>query len=586
MLSRALTSWLHVQHLDQIVILDWSSDPPLLPIVTEHLRAVKGKVPSVRVLRVENETDWVLSRAYNLAIHHASFESVFKVDCDYIVHEHTFRQHPLDSNKHFFTGYYMNSRNANEMHLNGALFVKQTLFWSVAGYDERIQTYGYDDEDLYQRLVNTGASRLNVSYDYVSHIPHEDKHRGQDGVKFPRVQIDINRILLERIAKPWGVSNRGSEYAILNGNNNLLRAVFVPLDLKAIAGDKKYTEARRLALGRRLHDDFLVPWGVISSLDIPTSEMLLRRFNTRKEVANFDEVAQEGKAPRFILVHVQNGLGNRLRTLASGLAFATKTNREPIIIWERDIHFGAYYSDIFNASSTKFAVLNAFKPQWPLKGNAEWDKAWSIVDFYNYMLSEDVGKVIPDDPARNIYFKSSAIMNTNLTTWESENAELRSLLVREEVIQMASNIYGDGMDKVGGVQIRNRSLDEDLIDVKDKRDLYSKQDAALLDKWRALTKVDNFIPTMRQMLNNGTVNKFFVASDTIAVLQQLRRNFSEGQIVYIDRDCDDRSARCQKFAMADLLVLARVKKLLGSTWSSFTEAAMRLGGPKAMLAGK
>lgn len=93
------------------------------------------------------------------------------------------------------------------------------------------------------------------------------------------------------------------------------------------------------------------------------------------------------------------------------------------------------------------------------------------------------------------------------------------------------------------------------------------------------------MPTMRTMLKNGSVDRFFVSSDTIAVCNQLRSTFDEDTIAYIDRDCDNRSTECLKYAVADLFVLAQTNPLLGSTWSSFTEAAMRLGGPKALMAG-
>lgn len=39
------------------------------------------------------------------------------------------------------------------MHLNGAVFLRHADFWAVGGYDERIQTHGWnDDEDLYNLL--------------------------------------------------------------------------------------------------------------------------------------------------------------------------------------------------------------------------------------------------------------------------------------------------------------------------------------------------------------------------------------------------------------------------------------------------
>ncbi|PXF47436.1 hypothetical protein BWQ96_02767 [Gracilariopsis chorda] len=584
-LRQALASWLNVRHASEIIVVDWSSKPPLRPVVDAVVAASNSTLP-VRVVRVEHEPQWVLSRAYNLAIHHATNDVVFKVDCDYVLHPDAVDVHQLPpSQPAFFTGYYMNSRNANEMHLNGALVVSQTRFWAIGGFDERIQTYGFDDDDLYERLEASGADRLNVSFDHVSHISHEDESRAQTGVKFPRVQIDINRLILEKIAKPWNRSFRRSQYEQLNQHPDSLRAKYIPPALKTLVTKEQYSEIRSLSLGRRMHDDYGVPWGIISSMTTRTSEIFLSNMNRRKKASGIDEVIDGDVRPRFVLIHVQNGLGNRLRSMGSGISFAERTGREPIVIWEKDEHFDALYSDIFNATHLHFPVMDEFGPKWPLAGNVKYDAAWADIDFYNYMLQEDVGKFIVDNPDRSIYFKSSAIMNTNVTTWESENEPIRNLPVRNDIVSMADPIYTRGMEKVGGAHIRNRNLDEDIIDVKDNRGLYYKEDAELLDKWRAVTKMDNFVSTMREMLNNGTVNKFFVASDTVEVCKKLQNIFGEDRIMFIDRKCDDRGAECEKYAMADLMVLSKVKVLLGSTWSSFTGAAMRLGGPKALLAG-
>ncbi|KAI0559317.1 Nucleotide-diphospho-sugar transferase [Gracilaria domingensis] len=584
MLREALASWLDVRLASEIIIVDWSSEPPLRPIVDEIVSASNSSV-RVRLIRVDNEPEWVLSRSYNLAVHHATNEIVFKVDCDYVMHRDAIAVHPLKhSQSLFYTGFYMNSRNANEMHLNGALVVSQTRFWSIGGYDERIQTYGFDDDDLYERLEASGAERLNVSFDHFTHISHEDKIRTQEGVRFPRVQIDINRLILEKIGQPWNKTFQRSQYEQVEDNPDLLRANYIPPALKTLVTAEEYTEIRRLSLGRRMHDDYGMPWGIIQSMASRAAEIFLDNMNKRKKAMGIDEVIDGDVRPRFVLIHVQNGLGNRLRSMGSGISFAEKTGREPIVIWEKDEHFDALYSDIFDDSDVKFPVMDEFEPTWPLAGNIQYDTVWGDIDYYNYMLQEDVGKFIVDNPDKSIYFKSSAIMNSNVTTWASENEPIRKLPVRKDIISIASPIYSKGMAQVGGVHIRNRSLDEDIPGA-DNRGMYYEEDAALLDKWRATTKMDNFVGTIRAMLNNGTVQKFFVASDTVQVCRRLKDMFGEDRIMYIDRECNDRGTECEKYAMADLLVLSKVKVLLGSTWSSFTGAAMRLGGPKALLAG-
>lgn len=586
MLNTSFRSWLSVQHVNQIIVVDWSSSPPLRPIIESIVHQSAART-SVRVIRVDNEQDWVLSRAYNLAIRNARYESILKLDCDYVTTPHAITRHPLESSPDaFYAGYYENARSSSELHLNGALVVSQSVYWSVGGYDERIQTYGFDDEEFYQRLSQAGHQRMNISFDEISHIDHEDSRRGQRGIRFPRVQIEVNKLLLDKIGKPWASESHASEYMTVGNDREHLQATYVPPDLPSLVSPETRDKVQGLAFGRRLHADYDVPWAVIASMDLENLESVMGNLYDRRKKMDFDEVIEsEPNGPYFILIHVQNGLGNRLRVLASGLSFADKTDRVPIVIWEADFHFGALFSELFETSGISFGIIDKFDAQWPLAGRVAYDSAWGKINYYNYMLKETVNEYIPNDKRRNIYFKSSAIMNTTLTTWESENEQLRKLVARKEIRALAEDAVDLDLPKLGGVHIRNRSLDEDIPGVKDNRGLYDEDDAALLDKWRAATKVDSFVAEMKGMLKNETVQKFFVASDTYKVCRDLLKTFPSGSVVYIPRDCDDRGAECEKYALADLLVLSNVEVLLGSTWSSFTEAAMRLGGPKALLAG-
>ena len=48
------------------------------------------------------------------------------------------------------------------------------------------------------------------------------------------------------------------------------------------------------------------------------------------------------------------------------------------------------------------------------------------------------------------------------------------------------------------------------------------------------------------------------------------------RVTWLAREVWDRSAAQMQYALADALLLARVRHLLGSNWSSFSELALRL----------
>lgn len=514
---------------------------------------------------------------------------VAKMDCDYFVSQNLFRYHQLTpSSNVFYTGHYMNARDDNEVHLNGALLVRRDHFFGVGGYDERIQKYGFDDEDLYTRIELRGIERKNLSFDFVSHITHRNSDRAGNG--FPRVQIDFNKKMIQACTTKWSNLLRRSEYIKKSGSDSsalVYEASFVPLPIEKWVNATYRREQWRLVLGARLNTGYALPWIMVSSLSTSSMERLLENMMRRESKLDANDSDKDHEMPRMFFVHAQNGLGNRLRALGSAIDFANRTSRELVVIWEKDQHLQAPLSAVLNATRFPYVVMDSAQFRWPLDGWRQYDNAWKQFDLYNYMLDEGKDVKVVNNKSKNIYFKSAFILNNpELSSWETTNAHLRKLPIRDDVmaIQTTLDSYPGAF---GGAHIRNRSLIQDITSLKDIEKEYTKEDIAELNKWRALTTVSAFVPEMRRILesNDTAVNKFFVATDSVGVIPTLKRLLGEDKFFYIPRTCDGRSAECIKYAMADILMLSKCQIFLGSTWSSFTEAAMRFGAPKARLAG-
>ncbi len=299
-------------------------------------------------------------------------------------------------------------------------------------------------------------------------------------------------------------------------------------------------------------------------------ETLLQNLYSRCTNHEFNDGRLCKTIPRIFFVHVQNGLGNRLRALGSALAFANRTARELVMIWESDSHLETLYGDIFNASRTLNSAIGRLERQWPFSGLKEWDKSWENFDLYNYMLPEQKSTEVGNNESRHIYFKSAFAMNSKYTSWIAENEHLRQLPIRGDIMRLVKTHTPSDLSVVGGVHIRNRSLWEDIKNVRDFEKEYGRKETATLEMWRSRTSYMAFVPMMKQLLNNGTVSKFFVATDTIAVIPKLQKVVGKERIIYIPRSCDDRSSECVKYAMADILLLAKTK-VRGQRFFLFTK---------------
>jgi len=205
-LEISLQTWVDNPNIDEIIIVDWSSDSPV-ELIVNKFKAKK----QIIILRVEGEDDWILSYAYNLAIQAASKNKILKLDADIKLTENFFQKFILKKDS-FFTGRWELARDTNEIHLNGAIYAFREHLTKVQGYDERLTCYGWDDSDLYERLENNGLIRKNIYPDSLNHIPHDDTVR----VKHQTISEEYKDNLLELTIKnrdlslrrvPWGIKD-------------------------------------------------------------------------------------------------------------------------------------------------------------------------------------------------------------------------------------------------------------------------------------------------------------------------------------------------------------------------------------------
>jgi hypothetical protein len=603
-LNKTLPSWLALVNISEVVIVDWSSTPPLVESI-DFLSAAEQRV---RVIRVENETSWVLSRAYNLAILSATRRQIIRMDCDYKVEREFLGVHDLSiqenahrsaQNRVFYGGNFTLARDENEVHLNGAMLLWRSDFQSVGGYDERIQTYGWEDEDLFYRLERSGLRRESINYDYIAHVGHDDSSRLQHKVGFPQVEIDLNRLLLSHLeawsplmafstnvltaATSWAIVARSQPpRSKLSGSGYVkVWAVTQPASLRHLSTVANFGNSWNMALSRRLNNDFKIPWDILTGMNASVKHRLLVKLNVARKL-------RRDKSPRVLFAHVQHGLGNRLRALGSSMSFAKTTNRTLVLVWETDEHMDASFGDLFVDDA--YIVMSEFRPTWPFAEHEKYDSSWADIVSFNYIERDGAGAVkdalIVDKPEKHFYFKSSCIMNSSisLTSWTLDNVMLRSLEPSPSISSFV-HMYSDYTNLASriGIHIRDRGLRQDIRNINFRAE-YGGQASSTMDYWRRKSTYKAFVAEMDNLILREPSVSFYVAADRKEIIRFLKSKYL-GRIASVERECDDRSSSCIKFALIDILCLAKTRGLYGSNWSSFTEAVERLSGMKANLAG-
>lgn len=323
-----------------------------------------------------------------------------------------------------------------------------------------------------------------------------------------------------------------------------------------------------------LHDKFHVPWVFLQAMEAGVKGRFLLKL-------------RESASGRALVLHTQYGLGNRLRALGSAMALAEEAGMVLVVVWVPDVHLACRFGDLF-VNQDLLVVDRMEGLKWPPGEIRPRDAALSKVDFWNMMKGDGAGgspvhnaikvNVNPRE-GRHLYVKSAYVIKSSLTVGILAVTSDHWKVLRDSlapVLPVATLVDDPALAHVAsyvGVHIRGRTLANDIAGVG--RSSYGNISADTTDKWRRLTGVATFAAKIRLLKPSY---KFFVAADRPEAIEALVDEFGEARILSLRQTeaCEDRSVRCAQLALADLLVLARVRVLLGSHWSSFTESAVRL----------
>ena len=224
-LRKALKTWIKIKDLNEIIIVDWSSDVS----VSETIADIKDE--RIKLITVKGQKRWVLSWAYNLAASLVSYDKVLKIDADVLVDSDFIKTHPL-SNDCFYSGNWRIAPDENQKHLNGQMFFLKKDFDQINGFNELVTTYGWDDCDLYERLESLGRERKDIDPKRLHHLEGTDAERtSKQNLEESELDLEIqkNRIFCTTIK--WSLDNQKKQWA---SNGDIFQESNLPNDLAAI----------------------------------------------------------------------------------------------------------------------------------------------------------------------------------------------------------------------------------------------------------------------------------------------------------------------------------------------------------------
>ena len=621
-LARVLPGWLAVRGLHELVLVDWGSAPPL----------VLGADPRLRLVRAPREREWNLARAYNLAAQFARGEYLLKVDSDTLLQPDVLARQPLGAAQ-FGRGCRDRARDENARHLNGVLHVRRAHFLAVAGYDERMRGYGYDDTDLYERLgraLNLSAACLDFAL--MGHAAEAHAARG-----LTRAHAILNRRCVGELFRPWHES-------VLPPTSWELVAPTTATGAAAAAaggaGACEVASARRPPFFDELlpdgdevllaHQEALQLYsGRAIKLPAASSIADLEELKALERV--YDEMV--GRKVKWLAVRAMHGLANRMRAYCSASAWAAQTGRRLLLLWEPDVHCAARFDELFEVPEGVTVVAGATLDAFPTE-------LWKRVDQMGPPKARRRNALSDDAHGRSLFVTSAYRLEASpqieqprhdaclralrpvadvaalLDDADDANQSAAAAAVDADAALAAEDGSGDAnprdedaapewnqphgrYERPGAamrVGVHVRSLVDQKADIPGiEGDGRADSNLGMMDQARPYREAchhSHFVAAMKAIVAARPAATFYLAADSeearaavvaalgAARVRTLRSSGGGGEAAAAACDgAERRGVACQRAALADMLNVARSERLLLSRWSSWEEVIRSLAPP-------
>jgi len=166
-LLQSYKSWLNYGFTN-IIVVDWSSDINLQEI--EELNKL------VKIIRVDGQKEFHGSKSRNFGAKFVTTKYVMFIDSDVKIASNL---NIFEVKNCFFRGGLPNDR-----HTLGTFFVEVSNFKRVNGFNESMNGYGYEDEDIFHKFIDIGLYEHSFAFTSLIHIDHDDnlriKYRNSD----------------------------------------------------------------------------------------------------------------------------------------------------------------------------------------------------------------------------------------------------------------------------------------------------------------------------------------------------------------------------------------------------------------------
>lgn len=179
-LGICLPSWLKINKIKDCVIVDWSSDVPLIENVV--IQKLIKQDRNIKIIRVENQKYFYRCLAWNLAFQNTCPDNkiLIKLDADHYNLNHYWVDNLSLTEDNILKDYFCAGTSDMGFKLYGFMVINKKHF--NEGYNENIDAiWGCEDAELYERIQKKYGIHMDnsIGSGYVFHLPHSEEQRFQ-----------------------------------------------------------------------------------------------------------------------------------------------------------------------------------------------------------------------------------------------------------------------------------------------------------------------------------------------------------------------------------------------------------------------
>ena len=261
-----------------------------------------------------------------------------------------------------------------------------------------------------------------------------------------------------------------------------------------------------------------------------------------------------------------SGLANRIRAIASGVALARKTGRDPIVVWHRDSGLNAPFEAIFKTDSLPFQLRETGALSYglvydiPRKRNLYLS---ALAPFFDRRLRifQDANKGFDSEESRIESIVASSgrdiIIQSGFEFYKIDRALLNSIFhISDRVKRRMDEILG-GEAPEAALQIRRTDNAKSI----------------------SFSPLSSFDSIARRLVDSDPGIRIFLATDDGATKDFFRRTYP-ANVVLNPAEASRSTVEGIVDAAAELYIMAECRDIYGSYWSSYSEIAAMIGGSR------